>query len=559
MLSDAPVLRFFKSNAITELHTDASKWGYGAILLQKDAESDSFHLVYYMSRKTSDVEKRLHSYELEVLAIINALKKFRIYLQGIRFKIITDCDAFRKTLDKRDLAPKVARWALFMEGFEYKVEHRAGTRLRHVDAVSRYPGLLIDDTITRVIQEHQNEDERLRAIKQIVEKEPYEDYTIENGLLMKKVNDKVVIALPSCMYMDIIRRTHEHGHFGVKKMTESIKENYYIPKLKEKLEKFVSCCVQCILVERKKGKAEGELIPIPKGDAPLMTYHVDHLGPMTPTSKLYKYLFVVVDGFSKFVWLYPTKTTNAKEVITRLTVQQAIFGNLQRIISDRGAAFTSGEFQEYCASENIEHIKVTTGVPRRNGQVERVNRTVIPVLAKLTLDQPDKWFRHVDRVQGCLNSTYQRSIGMTPFELMLGVKMRRKEDPQILELIAQKSVESFESSREELRNLARSNLCRIQEENRRTFNRKRKSALLYKKGDLVAIKRTQFGPGLKIKKKFLGPYKISQVNGNNRYEVIRIGDGDGPKMTSTAADYMKPFSSPYDDSSETEEKQDGRM
>lgn len=117
VLTSEPVLRIYKPDAITELHTDASKLGYGAILLQKDTADESFHPVHYMSRKTSDAEKKLHSYELEVLAVINALKKFQIYLQGIRFKIVTDCDAFRRTLDKRDLTAKVARWALFLEGF----------------------------------------------------------------------------------------------------------------------------------------------------------------------------------------------------------------------------------------------------------------------------------------------------------------------------------------------------------------------------------------------------------------------------------------------------------
>jgi len=63
-----------------------------------------------------------------------------------------------------------------------------------------------------------------------------------------------------------------------------------------------------VLAEKEKGKREGRLVPIPKGN-PLQTYHVDHLGPMNATEKMYKYLLVVVDGFSKFVWIYPTKTT----------------------------------------------------------------------------------------------------------------------------------------------------------------------------------------------------------------------------------------------------------
>lgn len=194
------------------------------------------------------------------------------------------------------------------------------------------------------------------------------------------------------MHHDIIRKTHDNGHFSVKKMMEDIQNGYYIPKLKVKLEKYVSCCVPCILAEEKRGKKEGELKPIPKGDIPLSTYHVDHLGPITMTSKLYKYLFIVVDGFFKFVWIYPTKTTNTKEVLKKLRNQQKILGNLRRIITDRGSAFTSVDFQNYCNEENIEHIVITTGVSRGNGQVERVNRIIIPILTK-SHDHPDKWFR----------------------------------------------------------------------------------------------------------------------------------------------------------------------
>lgn len=139
-------------------------------------------------------------------------------------------------------------------------------------------------------------------------------------------------------------------------MAESIKSEYYIPRLTERLENYVSCYVPCILAEGKHGKKEGTLRPIPKGDVPLSTYHVDHLGQMTATSKMYKHLFVLVDGLSKVVWLYPTQTTNAKKVLDRLKGQQKIFGNPQRIVSDRGAAFTSGDFRDYCATENIEHI-----------------------------------------------------------------------------------------------------------------------------------------------------------------------------------------------------------
>jgi ribonuclease HI len=63
----------------------------------------AMHPVYYCSEKTTPAEKKYTSYELEVLAIVKALKKFRVYLLGISFKIITDCRAFAATMNKKEL------------------------------------------------------------------------------------------------------------------------------------------------------------------------------------------------------------------------------------------------------------------------------------------------------------------------------------------------------------------------------------------------------------------------------------------------------------------------
>ncbi|GFV40103.1 uncharacterized protein TNCV_31621 [Trichonephila clavipes] len=62
----------------------------------------------------------------------------------------------------------------------------------------------------------------------------------------------------------------------------------------------------------------------------------------------------------------------------------------------------------------------------------------------------------------------------------------------------------------------------LQSENRKTYNRRRKKASLYKEGDLVAIQRTQFGAGLKTKTKVLRPYKVTKVNSKDRYEVEKV-------------------------------------
>ncbi|GFV39598.1 retrovirus-related Pol polyprotein from transposon 17.6 [Trichonephila clavipes] len=196
------------------------------------------------------------------------------------------------------------------------------------------------------------------------------------------------------------------------------------------------------------------------------------------------------------------KKMSAENALEKLKQQQKTFGNPIRIISDRGSAFTSKLFNDYCDEENIQHLQIATGVPRGNGQVERIHRTLIPVLTKLSLDDSTKWYKYVDRLQRILNSTISRSTKWTPFELLVGIKMRNKEDILIKDLLLEEMAKQLLEQREFLRNDAKKNIETLQSENRKTYNRRRKKASLYKEGDLVAIQRTQFGAGLKLRPKY---------------------------------------------------------
>lgn len=164
-LSRNPVLKIFNQKFETELHTDACKDDLGTILLQKNLDDNKLHPVYYMSHKTTETESRYTSYELEVLAVIKALEKFRHYLLGIKFKIVTDCIAFKQTMNKVKLSAKIARWALLIEEFDATVEHRSNSRMRHVDALSRYPVLAIsnNDSVLVRVTDAQRKDSELRG------------------------------------------------------------------------------------------------------------------------------------------------------------------------------------------------------------------------------------------------------------------------------------------------------------------------------------------------------------------------------------------------------------
>ncbi|GFU84843.1 transposon Tf2-9 polyprotein [Trichonephila clavipes] len=112
--------------------------------------------------------------------------------------------------------------------------------------------------------------------------------------------------------------------------------------------------------------------------------------------------------------------------------------------------------------------------------------------------------------------------------------MKTKDDEIIIQLLNDENTERLMQEREEMRHDAKVNIQHVQDISKAQFDKKRKQLHIYKKGELVAIKRTQFGTGLKLRPKFYGPHE--------RYEVEKVGQHQGPHLTSTAVDFMKRWS-----------------
>jgi len=177
-LSEHPLLCLHNPFAETELHCDASSHGFGSILLQKQ-EDGKLHPIFFYSHRTSDAESRYHSFELEMLAIVNSIKRFRIYLQGIRFKIVTDCNSITLTLAKKDINPRISRWVLFLQDFDYQIEHKSGTRMQHVDALSRNHILVIEGcTFNQTLSIKQSCDPEIKNIVRMLESTEHKLYEL---------------------------------------------------------------------------------------------------------------------------------------------------------------------------------------------------------------------------------------------------------------------------------------------------------------------------------------------------------------------------------------------
>lgn len=97
----------------------------------------------------------------------------------------------------------------------------------------------------------------------------------------------------------------------------------------------------------------------------------------------------------------------------------------------------------------------------------------------------------------------------------------------------------FEEERDDIRQEAKEKIAKVQRENAKNFNKKRKTALKYTNGDIGTIKQTQLNPGLKISNKFLGPYCRPKVmTGIQKIGITKIGEYERTQETFASADHM---------------------
>lgn len=423
-LTKTPVLAIYSPTADTELHCDASSTGFGAILFQGQADADNkMKPVFYFSQRTSPNESKFHSFELECLAVVYAIKRFHIYLSGISFKIMTDCDSFRLTLNKKDINPRISRWALFLQNYDFEIFHRSNKNMQHVDAFSRCHAILIlePNTFEQILAIRQNTDDNIVKLRDKLQTGDGKFYELRNGLVYRKENKHVRFYVPESMETNVIRSCHDDmAHVGLSKVIENISRIYWFPGMKVKVRQYIDNCLKCIEFSSPSGKKEGLLFNIPKGDKPFVAIHIDHLCPLEKTGTRSKYIFVVIDAFTKFVRLYVCRTTNSDEVIKHLRDYFRTYSKPLRIISDRGTSFTSQTFSEFLENESVKLILVASGTPRANGQVEIVNKSIVPMLAKLT-DSANKWDRVLHKAEFPINNTVHRSTGQIPSMLLFGI------------------------------------------------------------------------------------------------------------------------------------------
>ena len=296
---------------------------------------------------------------------------------------------------------------------------------------------------------------------------------------------------------------------------------------RERVKHYIKNCLKCIEFSPKNGKIEGCLHSIPKGKVPFFTIHIDHFGPLQKTINNNKHVLSVADVFTKFIRLYTCKTTKTEETVKHLEEYFRAYSVPKRVITDRGTTFTSKEFSDFVNNHSCDHILSAVSTPRANGQVERFNRDIKPMLSKLS-ENTDKCDRELQRVEFTINNTLCRSTGETPSMLLFGVSQVGEMKDNV-----RRSLESYvekERNLEKARQSASENIVKSQCVNERYYNESHKAATTYKVGDYIMIRNVETTANVnkKLIPKFKGPYVVKEVLDNDRYV---IGDIDGFQLT----------------------------
>ncbi|CAK1581439.1 unnamed protein product [Parnassius mnemosyne] len=306
-LTNKPVLAIYDPQLPTEVHTDTSAIGYGAVLIQIH-EGGLRRAVAYLSKSTQGAEPKYHSYELETLAVVKALQNFRKYLLGVSFKIVTDCNALKLTERKKDLLPHVARWWLSMRDFQYTFEYRKGSLMSHADYLSRNPvevcHIQNPKNWTKLAQSA--DEETLNLIDEFNNGQlDSSRYELRNGLLYVKYfpigeESRLLCYIPKGFRLSLLHVFHDdQDHIGYDKTIELILRYFWFPGLLPFVRKYLKHCIVSLSHKRMPRAPHQPIESWTKPDVPFSVVHMDTLG-LLPESQDYKHVLLIIDAFTKY-------------------------------------------------------------------------------------------------------------------------------------------------------------------------------------------------------------------------------------------------------------------
>src|SRR5438128_11340412 len=436
------------------VYCDASGQGIGCVLMQDG------HVIAYASRQLRKHEQNYPTHDLELAAVVHALKIWRHYLIGKRTEIYTDHKSLKYFFTQPDLNLRQRRWLELIKDYDLRINYHPGKANVVADALSRKshcnvltleemsPFLCkefaelnlsvvdksestvmeVDSTLEQDIRKGQLQDEKLQEIKQQMKegKAPHcrED---EQGTIWLK--QRICVPDVKALRETILREAHESAysiHPRSTKMYQDLKEYYWWYGMKRDIAEYVALCDTCQRVKAEHQRPAGLLQPLKVPEWKWDEISMDFIVGLPRTQKGHDSIWVIVDRLTKVAHFIPMRTNYGGDKYAQLYVDHILRLHRvpSRIVSDRGPQFTSRFWKSLQALLGTKLDFSSAYHPQTDGQTERVNQILEDMLRACVLTYGKDWEKILSFAEFSYNNSYQASLQMAPFEALYGRKCR---------------------------------------------------------------------------------------------------------------------------------------
>ena len=542
-LCSAPVLRTFDVNLPIFVTTDASQYAIGAVLEQE--ESNKRRPVAFASRTLNDAEQNYAAHERELLAIVDTLKWWRVYLYGNFFTVHTDHYPLRYLETQDTLSQRQVRWLERMVNFDFKIIPISGRSNIVADALSRNPQdiespeprnkTLLQEVITKTSKQLQNMEissypkfdrttiEELAREYELDDKfkseynDPKEPFTRQGKFLLR--NGKICVPDGNfkAKLLHDYHCTPNTGHLGITKTINRINPKFYWKDLRSEVLRYVRSC-ECQRAKSSNQKPAGLLKPLHPPETKWTHITMDFITPLPKSRNGNVGVLNVVDRLSKMLRVIPIGP-NMDAPSTALLFKNNIYrhhGLPTNIICDRDPIFMSKFWKTLFKLLGTKISPSSAYHPQTDGQSEILNRKLEEMIRSFVSFDKKDWDTFLVDFEVAYNSSVNATTTLTPFYVNYGIHPRTVP----LDLLTSENPAStrFLKNMQDAVQEARNQIVKANSKAAEYAN-KRRNPSTFKVGDKVWLSTKNLsledGSGSrKLNPKYCGPFEISEdING----------------------------------------------
>lgn len=523
-LTKAPILSCPDFNLPFIIQCDASEVGVGAVLCQETTSGEN--VIAYASRTLNPAERNYSVTERECLAVLFAIIKFKAYVEGYRFEVITDHASLVWLLSSKNPKGRLARWVVQLQQYNFGITHRRGKSNVVPDALSRIYFIGTPEWEGKKVV-----DPWYLELYKNVEDQPESnpDFVIFDGRLYYHGHQKVetgaraklVVPLESRKTLLIENHDKPHaGHLGFYKTYNRMRRFYFWPTLRKDVEKYVRGCETCQVFKTERRKGAGEMRAKKDLTPPWTMVATDIIGPLPRSKSGNKYVLVFLDTSTRWPIAIPLRSVRAEDVAKQL-LSSVInhWGCPEILLCDNGPQFRSRILQRACEAYGIQLAHIAPYHPRAN-PTERSIQTLKSMIAMYCRGAQRTWDEGIPHFMFALRTAKQETTGFSPAVLNLGRELRGPNEP--FRVLSDSKGTPFEPSayHKELKGRlsryyesAETAMRKASERQARYFNLRRRD-VEYEIGTLVWKRNHVLSDASKfraekLEPKFEGPYRVT--------------------------------------------------